>query len=353
MNNKHSNTSNDSSALTGVSQLSSAFLAHTAAPLLDISVIIVSWNARRFLEECLDSLTRGVSRSFEVIVVDNASTDGSPEMVASGYPWVTLIQTGENLGFSRGNNVGIKRSRGKYIALVNSDVNVSPGCLDRLASFLDNHSDVGMVGPKITYGDRRTQSSCRRLPSLWNNACEVFCLNKLFPRSECFAGEHMFYFSYDHTREVEVLVGCFILARRDAVTQFGLLDENFWMYGEDIDWCHRCRQAGWKVMFYPCAEAVHYCGGSSSSDPGRFALAQQQARLQFWAKYRSWLAQSGLIVLLTSQCCLRLLASGVEPIIMRSRRRSTASRARTQIACLRALWGKLFFRSSSETRGHL
>ena len=224
----------------------------------EISVIIVSWNARSFLEECLDSLSRGITRTHEVIVVDNASTDGSPEMVTERFPWVILIQTGENLGFSKGNNIGINRSRGKYLALVNSDVNVLPDCLDQLAAFLDEQRDVGMVGPRVLYGDRRLQSSCRRFPNLWNNSCEVLKLNKLFPKSEFFAGEHMFYFSYNQTREVEVLVGCFILARHHAVKQFGLLDEGFWMYGEDLDWSRRCWQSEWKVMFYPGAEAIHY-----------------------------------------------------------------------------------------------
>jgi GT2 family glycosyltransferase len=183
----------------------------------ELSVVIVSWNARSFLEECLDSLSRGVSRTCEVTVVDNASSDGSSEMVAERFPWVALIQAGENLGFAKGNNLGINRSRGKYIALVNSDVKVLSGCLDQLTAFLDQHPDVGMVGPRIMYGDGRLQSSCRRFPNLWNSACDAFGLNKLFPRSRLFAGEQMSYFACDHTRGVEVLAGCFIVARREAV----------------------------------------------------------------------------------------------------------------------------------------
>lgn len=319
-----------------------------AAPA--ISVIIVSWNARKFLEECLDSLSRGVTRTCEVIVVDNASSDGSPEMVAANFPWVNLIQTGQNLGFSKGNNIGISRGRGKYIALVNSDVNVLPACLDRLAGFLDEHPDAGMVGPRIMYGDRRQQSSCRRFPSLWNNACEVFYLNKIFPHSELFAGEHMFYFSYDRTLEVEVLVGCFILARRDAVNQFGLLDEDFFFYGEDLDWCRRCRESGWKIMFYPGAEAIHYCGGSSANDPLRFQIAQQNARLQLWAKHHSRSAQWGLKVLITLQCFARFLAAGFTVLVGRGDRKNGTLRARMQLACLRAIWGRLRDGSSQPVR---
>lgn len=313
-----------------------------AGPAPEISVIIVSWNARKFLEECLHSLSLGISRSYEVIVVDNASSDGSPELVATCFPWVMLIQTGNNLGFAKGNNIGILRSRGKYIALVNSDVNVFPGCLDQLAKFLDDHPEAGMVGPRVMYGDRRLQSSCRRFPSLWNNFCEIFHLNNVFPRSSFFAGEHMFYFAYDRICEVEVLVGCFILARREAVDQFGLLDESFWMYGEDLDWSRRCWRAGWKVMFYPNAESIHYCGGSSANDPARFAVAQLEARLQLWAKHHSSIQQRGFMVLIFIQCCLRLLAAGFKFLLKRREAGNAAGQIRVQVSCIRALGIKLF-----------
>lgn len=307
----------------------------------DISVIIVSWNASAFLEECLDSLSRGGSRRMEVIVVDNASTDGSPDMVASRFPWVKLIRSGQNLGFSKGNNLGIRQSRGRYLALVNSDVNVLPGCLDRLADFLDEHQDAGMVGPRIMYGDRRQQSTCRRFPGLWNNFCEIFYLNRLFPRSAFFAGEHMFYFPYDRTCEVDVLVGCFILARRQAVDEFGLLDEAFFFYGEDIDWCRRCARAGWKVMFYPGAEAIHYCGGSSANDPVRFAVAQQSARLQLWAKHHSRPARWGQAVLISCQCGIRLIAAGLTAVLRLKGRKDPAMLAAIQRACLREVWKRM------------
>jgi hypothetical protein len=310
----------------------------------EISVVIVSWNACRFLEECLESLSRPITRSCEVIVVDNSSTDGSPEMVAAKFPSVTLIRSGGNLGFSKGNNLGIKHSRGKFIALVNSDVNVLPGCLDQLAAFLDGHPDAGMVGPRIMYGDRRQQSSCRHFPGLWNNVCDALYLNRLFPRIEFFSGEQMFYFSHDRTCEVEVLVGCFILARRESVNQFGLLDEDFWMYGEDLDWCRRCWKAGWKVMFYPGAEAIHYCGGSSANDPARFEVAQRMARVQLWAKHKSRMARWGLVALITAQCCLRILAAGINTLLKRPGQQTLSDSARIQVACLRAVWGSYLSR---------
>lgn len=306
----------------------------------EISVIIVSWNASGYLDKCLESVSSGIARTYEVIVVDNNSSDGSPTMVMNKYPWVKLIQTGANLGFSKGNNIGIKSSLGKYVALINSDALALPGCLDALSQFLGDHPDVGMVGPRVMYGDRSLQSSCRRFPTLWNNACEVFLLNRLFPRIEFFAGEHMFYFSYDCTCEVEVLVGCFILARRNAINEFGLLDEVFFFYGEDIDWSRRCWQSGWRVMFYPGAEAIHFCGGSSTNNRVHFAVAQQTARLQLWVKHRSRIAVAGLIVLLAWQCSLRLSVAGLIFALRLHRWKDPAMLSRIQVACLKNLWAK-------------
>jgi GT2 family glycosyltransferase len=308
--------------------------------LPEISVIIVSWNASGYLEKCLESLSSGVARTYEVIVVDNNSSDGSATMVMNKFPWVKLIQTGANLGFAKGNNIGIKNSRGEYLALINSDALALPGCLDALSRFLDDHPDVGMVGPRVMYGDRRLQSSCRRFPTLWNNACEVLLLNRLFPRIEFLAGEHMFYFSYDRTREVEVLVGCFILARRNAINQFGLFDEAFFFYGEDIDWSRRCWQSGWRVMFYPGAEAIHFCGGSSTNSRVRFSVAQQTARLQLWAKYRSRFAVAGLMALLAWQCSARLIVAGLIFMFRLHRWKDPAVLSSIQLACLRDLWVK-------------
>lgn len=305
----------------------------------EISVIIVSWNTREFLEECLQSLSSGITRRCEVIVVDNASNDGSAEMVATRFPAVELIQTGRNLGFSKANNIGIARSRGKYIALVNSDVHVLPGCLDALAHFLDRHPQTGMVGPRVMYGDRRLQSSARRFPGLWNTFCQTVHLNRLFPRSPFFGGEHMFYFSYDRVCSVEVLVGCFMLVRKSSLAHFGLLDEDFFMYGEDIDWCRRCTKSGWNVMFCPDAEAIHYGGASSANDPTRFEIAQLDARLKLWRKHHVPWRTGGLFVMLHVQCLLRLLAAVLRRM---SGNAAMAARARNQIACLRALWGLMW-----------
>src|SRR5271170_7602 len=250
---------------------------------VDTSVVIVSWNAKRFLEECLVSLRDCPStRTIEVIVVDNASFDGSPEMVTAEFPHVKLIQTGANLGFAKANNVGIRISGGRYVSLINSDAKVLGNCLDVLADYLDQHPDVGNVGPKVLNGDMTLQGTCRRFPTLWNNFCEAVGLSKIFKNSNVFTDEHMNDFAHDRELDVDVLVGCFWMVRKEAFGEVGLLDEDFFIYAEDVDWCKRCWEGGWKVSFFPGAEAVHYRGGSSSNDPGRFSAEQYRAVLQYW-----------------------------------------------------------------------
>jgi GT2 family glycosyltransferase len=222
---------------------------------MDISVIIVGWNAKHYLELCLESLAAAPPRrSMEIIVVDNASADGSAEMIEARFPHVKLIKSNENLGFAKGNNVAIRQCQGRYIALVNPDVIVFSGCLDALADFLDQNPKVGNVGPRVFNPDMTQQSTCRRFPTLWNNFCSATGMASALKKSKFFAGEHMWFFPHDRTLPVDVLVGCFSMIRREAFDTVGLLDENLFMYGDDVDWCRRCWKAGWQVVFFPGAK---------------------------------------------------------------------------------------------------
>ncbi|HWP84932.1 MAG TPA: glycosyltransferase family 2 protein [Terriglobia bacterium] len=305
---------------------------------VDISVIVVSWNSKGHLERCLESLTRTpCSRSVEIIVVDNGSADGSPEMVESRFPQARLIRNRENLGFAKANNQAIRVSRGRYISLVNSDVEVLPGCLDKLAEFLDQNPKVGNVGPRVLNPDRTLQSSCRRFPSLWNNFCSAAGLATLLRGSRLFCGEHMRYFRYDRTLPVDVLVGCFWMMRREALESVGPLDEEFFIYAEDVDWCRRCRQAGWEVVFFPGAEAIHHRAASSAADPVRFAVLQQESVLRYWAKHHGFPARVAIRAILMFHHLTRcLLAAGP-----RRTRSAKAGRPPQPVqanrACLRAL----------------
>jgi hypothetical protein len=230
----------------------------------------------------------------EVIVVDNASADGSAEMIEARFPNVKLIKSSENLGFSKGNNVGIRQCQGRYIALVNPDVIVFPGCLDALADFLDENPKVGNVGPRVLNPDRTLQSTCRRSPTLWNSFCSATGLAMKFKNSRLFAGEHMLYFPHDRTLAVDVIVGCFSMIRREAFDDVGLLDENLFMYGDDVDWCRRCWSAGWQVFFFPGAEAIHDRGKTTAAYPVRFAVAQQKSLLYYWRKHHGFWGETGI-----------------------------------------------------------
>ena len=316
---------------------------------MDISVIIVSWNAKGYLEECLQSLLEAPpSRSMEILVVDNASTDGSPEMVEAKFPQVRLIRSARNLGFAKANNLAIRESRGKYISLVNSDVKVLPGCLDALADYLDQHSAAGNVGPRILNPDMTMQSTCRQFPGLWNNFCTSTGLASAFKKSRFLAGEHMFFFPHDRVKEVDVLVGCLWMLRREAVVQVGLLDERFFMYGEDLDWCRRSWNAGWKVVFVPTGLAIHHRGGSSGSQPVRLAVAQQSSVIRYWRKHHGPVRLAAIQIIFFFHYGSRYLFGLVSSLFRLSKGVRGDLRIRVNSARLKALLVALLVRPIGE-----
>ena len=309
---------------------------------MDISVVILSWNDKQYLEVCLQSLQHATkSRTMEIIVVDNASTDGSPEMVEALFPDVKIIRNTENLGFPKGNNIGIEASRGKYVYLLNSDIKIFAGCLDALADYLDQNPKVGMVGPKILNRDLTHQSSCRQFPTLWNNFCAATGLARMFSGTRFFSGEHMFYFKGDRFMDVDVLVGCFWAIRRAAVNEFGLLDEGFFMFAEDLDWCKRFREAGWRVVFYPDAQAIHYRGGSSmKKDAVWLALTQQRSILRYWKKHHSTAACFGIRCLMFVHKVARWATARASYLIRPAKRKDSKMRMKIVAACLSDLFSR-------------
>jgi GT2 family glycosyltransferase len=305
---------------------------------MDISIIIVGWNAKRYLEICLESLTVAPpKRSMEIIVVDNASSDGSAEMIESKFPHVKLIRSPENLGFAKGNNLAIRQSQGRYVSTVNPDVKVFPGCLDALADFLDQNPSVGITGPRILNPDLTLQSSCRHFPTLWNNFCPAAGLTTAFKNSRFFGGEHMFFFSHDRTLAVDVLVGCFLMVRRETLGAVGLMDEGLYMYGDDVDWCRRCWNAGWKVVFFPGAQAIHDRGGTTAAYPVRFALAQQRSVLYYWYKYHGWFGLLGIKSILVFHHAIRWLFGTAKRLFRSSKDAQRDTRTQVSKACLQAL----------------
>ncbi len=272
----------------------------------DLSIVIVSWNAKTHLLKCLHSLRATCTgRSAEITVVDNASADGSPEAVRQDFPQVRLIENGQNEGFAKANNIGINVSQGKYIALINSDVQVRGGCLETLVQYMEANPGVGMSGPTILYPDLTVQNSVSYFPTLMHgflDALGVHRMPKLKKSEEPRDG-------VDRDEDVEVLSGCFWMVRRAALDEVGLLDESFFMYGEDIDWCRRFHQNGWKIRYCKDAEAVHYHGASSSNDPLRFFIQLQKARIQYWQKHRGRSHALICTLLLFAHHSIRMIAN--------------------------------------------
>ncbi len=261
----------------------------------------------------MDSIRKtGGSLVRQVIVVDNASTDGSQEMVTEQFPEVTLILSSENLGFARANNLGIQQASGDLLALVNSDVIVHPECLQKLVEFLAKHSDVGLVGPKVLGSDGELQRTCRLLPTVWNTLCRTLVLDSLFPNHHWFSGREMRHWNHENQAEVEVLSGCFWLARRVAVEEVGGLDERFFFYAEDVDWCKRFHDTNWKVVFVPQATATHFGGGSSSNAPLRYSIEMLRANLVYWNKHHGLLGKSLYYLLSITYHGVRLVPRAVE-----------------------------------------
>jgi GT2 family glycosyltransferase len=303
-----------------------------------ISIIIVSWNARGYLQDCLASIreTRGALVQ-EVIVVDNASSDGSPEMVVEKFPEVVLIRAGENLGFARANNLGLRRASGTWLALVNSDIVVHQGCLEKLADFLKNHSEVGLVGPKVFGPDGRVQMTCGRSPTIWNSFCEFFLLYRLFPRWKFFSGFQIPPEQHVRSAAVEVLSGCLWFARREAVEKVGDLDERFFFYAEDIDWCKRFREAGWKLMYVPEATVKHWGGGSSANAPLRYSIEILRANLTYWKKHHGNLGRAAYYLLVLAQHGIRLVVRSFLRAVGLANGEASKSKLREHIVCLRWL----------------
>ncbi len=253
----------------------------------DISLVIVNWNTRDLLLNCIRTALESTSAcSVEVIVVDNGSNDGSVD-AARQLERVTVISNTRNMGFAAANNIGIRASTGRYICLVNSDVKVLEGCLDHMCRYMDDNPKVGLLGPRVLNEDLSLQRSCAELPSLWNMLTQALMLDKMFPHARWLRSRFMGDFDHASERNVEVLSGCFLMTRRNALQQVGLLDERFFIYKEDVDWCKRFGDAGWAVRFYPRASAIHLGGASSSVAPGRFFIEMEKANIQYWRKHHS------------------------------------------------------------------
>ncbi|MCP4359332.1 MAG: glycosyltransferase family 2 protein, partial [Chloroflexi bacterium] len=252
---------------------------------LTLSIIIVSWNVLDLLRDCLYSIVQEQGDlDVEVIVVDGASTDGSPEMVATEFPWVTLIRFHENIGFPRGNNVGMAKADGRYILLLNPDTVLHGRALETMVKFMDDNPDVGVVGAQLLNEDGSVQSSRRRFPKLTTAFFESTWLQPWAPRS-ILADYYVTDVADGETVEVDWVMGACIMTRAEVVMQVGGMDEAYFMYSEELDWCRRIKTAGWRVMYLPAAQITHYQGKSSEQVVVQRHILFNQAKLRYILKY--------------------------------------------------------------------
>lgn len=230
---------------------------------MDLSIVIVNWKVRDLLEKALRSIfeqTEGIS--FEVFVVDNNSGDGSAEVVREKFPQVDLTASAENLGFAKGNNLAIKKSRGRYVLLLNPDTEILDNVLEKMVRFMDAHPECGIAGCKLLNADLSLQSSVRAFPDL---ASQIFILLKIHnfllhskAMYRYLAGD----FDYEKTQEVDQVMGAFMMIRREVFDKIGLMDETFWLWFEEVDFCKRAKEAGWKIFYTPEAKIIHLYGQS-------------------------------------------------------------------------------------------
>ncbi len=232
---------------------------------VDLSIIIVNYNVKEFLQNLIYSIYKaGQKINYEIIIVDNASDDGSVEFLREKFPDIKLIVNEKNLGFSKANNLGLSIAKGKYILLLNPDTIVQEDTFEKMIIFFEQISDAGMAGCKILNPDGTLQLACRRsFPGPWTSFCKVTGLSNLFPGSRLFARYNLTYLDENQTYEVDAISGSFMMIRKETYEKVGKLDEQFFMYGEDLDWCYRVQKEGYKVYYVHDTQIIHYKGEST------------------------------------------------------------------------------------------
>ena len=280
----------------------------------DLSIIIVNWNVRDLLRDCLRSIDAGRGGlALEVIVVDSASSDGSADMVASEFPWARLIACAENVGFPRGNNIGLAEARGRYLLLLNPDTVILGDALPLMLAYLEEHVDVGALGPQLLNPDGSIQSSRRRFPTLATGFFESTWLEGLAPGLL-----HRYYaldLPDDAMADVDWLTGACIMTPRAVYEQIGGLDEGYYMYSEELDWCRRIKASGCRVVYYPVAQVLHHVGKSSEQAVTARHINFQRAKLRYFRKYHGRMVAAVLRLFLLANYAWQLLLEGVKGLL--------------------------------------
>jgi len=252
-----------------------------------LSVIIVNYNAGPLLRKCVESVYRQTTRlDFHLWVVDNGSRDGSAKKIQKEFPQATVLFSKDNLGFAKANNMAIRQSDSEYVLLLNPDTVILDRAIEKTVAFMESHPTTGVSGCKVLNEDGTLQLACRRaIPTPRIAFFRLSGLSRLFPKSRSMGKYNLTYLSSDKTHEVEAVSGSFLMIRREVIDQIGLLDERFFMYGEELDWCLRAKHAGWKIMYVPHGQVIHYKGECSRSNRRRAMYEYHRSMYLFHKKH--------------------------------------------------------------------
>ena len=291
--------------------------------MLDLSITIVSWNTQDLLEQCLGSIYQHVKHiSFEVLVVDNGSKDKSVKMIQEKFSQVSLLKNKTNLGFSKAANLGLRRSIGRYLMILNSDTVVLPDSFGKIVGLMDAHSDVGAVGCRLLNPDGSLQRShFGRFPNLWSVFCQYFYLSqyfymrRLFTKRWKFPKDTVYEQDFAGPIEVEHLNGSCITVRAETANQVGLLDEDYFLIFEETDWCYRIRKAGWKIYYFPNASIIHYWGQSSNLLVDRGLINTYKSQQIFFGKHYGRFSVLLLALIIVSGHSLELAKALIKNIL--------------------------------------
>ncbi|MCP3903382.1 MAG: glycosyltransferase family 2 protein [Planctomycetes bacterium] len=273
---------------------------------IDLTIVIVSWNTCPLLRSCLRSVYERLGPlAAEVIVVDNASDDGSAEMVEREFPGVHLIANRDNRGFAAANNQALPIARGRYVLLLNPDTVVLDDVLKQTVRYADAHRDVAVVGCRVMRSDTEIQRTCFRFPSVLNTLLDGLGLTALCPGSSIAGRSAYGGWARDTERDVDVVSGMYMLVRREAIDAVGLLDEDFFVYGEETDWCRRFRNAGWRAVFIPAGRILHVDGGRQSTNQVSIRMfVQLQKSLLIYHRKHSGAVRATVVRLLLAASML-------------------------------------------------
>jgi N-acetylglucosaminyl-diphospho-decaprenol L-rhamnosyltransferase len=306
---------------------------------MKLSIIIVNWNTCELLAHCIRSIEVNVLPSLrsnlEVFVVDNASSDGSGAMIQQDFGWIRLLQNTKNVGFATANNQAIRESKGRYVLLLNPDTWVCSGGLDLLVDFMEKHPEVGAAGSRLLNADGSLQMSCYPAPTVAREFWRLLYLDKLYACSQY----NMHSWSILEPKEVDLVQGASLMVRRQTLEQVGLLDEDYFMYTEEVDWCYRIRRAGWHIYWVPASTVIHYGGQSTQQVATNMFLQLYKSKVHYLRKHHGTVPATVYKVILYKVGLLRVLLAPLAALVQPSRRQQVRLLAHNYRRLLFALPG--------------